>query len=97
MATKLFGKPKGKVGMQTAVRLIVSLRWQHKTEELCICTVVPWYLGTQVALWVKPQSLGLAYQKVGGSNPRDGVSSRCSVPAPAHLAVRKHVKVQVDK
>ncbi|CAI5771367.1 Hypothetical predicted protein, partial [Podarcis lilfordi] len=32
--------------------------------------------------------------KVGGSNPRDGMSSRCSVPAPANLAVRKHVKVQ---
>uniref|UniRef100_A0A670ISM2 Uncharacterized protein n=1 Tax=Podarcis muralis TaxID=64176 RepID=A0A670ISM2_PODMU len=42
-------------------------------------------------------SLGLADQKVGGSNPRHGVSSRCSVPAPANLAVRKHVKVQVDK
>uniref|UniRef100_A0A670KKZ4 Integrin subunit alpha E n=1 Tax=Podarcis muralis TaxID=64176 RepID=A0A670KKZ4_PODMU len=27
-----------------------------------------------------------------GSNPRDRVSFRCSVPAPAHLAVRKHVK-----
>ena len=54
-------------------------------------------LGTQVALWVKPQSLGLADQKVGGSNPCHGVSYRCSVPAPAHLAVRKHIKVQVDK
>uniref|UniRef100_A0A670J395 ubiquitinyl hydrolase 1 n=1 Tax=Podarcis muralis TaxID=64176 RepID=A0A670J395_PODMU len=47
-------------------------------------SVVP---GTQVALWVKPQSLGLADQKVGGSNLCDGVSSRCSVPATAHLAV----------
>ena len=53
-------------------------------------------LKTQVALWVKPQSLELADQKVGGSNPRDGVSSRL-VPAPANLAVQKHVKVQVDK
>uniref|UniRef100_A0A670KAV5 Phorbol-ester/DAG-type domain-containing protein n=1 Tax=Podarcis muralis TaxID=64176 RepID=A0A670KAV5_PODMU len=53
---------------------------------------------TRMALWVKPQSLGPADQKVGGSNPRnDGVSSRCSVPTPAHLAVRKHIKVQVDK
>ncbi|CAI7935212.1 PTPRF interacting protein alpha 3, partial [Podarcis lilfordi] len=39
-------------------------------------------------------SLGLADQKVGGSKPRNGVSSRCSVPAPANLAVRKHAKVQ---
>ena len=52
---------------------------------------------TRVALWSKPLSLGLADQKVGGSNLRNGVSSHCSVPAPAHLAVRKHVKVQVDK
>uniref|UniRef100_A0A670IEG3 Uncharacterized protein n=1 Tax=Podarcis muralis TaxID=64176 RepID=A0A670IEG3_PODMU len=44
--------------------------------------------------WVKPLSLGLANQKVGGSNPRNGVSSRCSVPAPANLAVQKPVKVQ---
>uniref|UniRef100_A0A670J8T0 Uncharacterized protein n=1 Tax=Podarcis muralis TaxID=64176 RepID=A0A670J8T0_PODMU len=49
--------------------------------------------GTWVALWVKPQSLGLADQKVGGSNPRDGVSTRYSVPAPANLAVRKHIKI----
>ena len=47
--------------------------------------------------WSKPQSLRLADQKVGGSNPRDRVSSCCSVPAPAHLAVQKHVRVQVDK
>ena len=53
--------------------------------------------GMRVVLWVKPQSLGLADQRVGGSNPHDRVSSRCSVPAPAHLAVWKHVKVQVDK
>ena len=60
---------------------------------------MPTYLHTpmQVALWPKPQSLGLADQKVGGSNPRDGVSFRGSVPALAKLAVRKHVKVQVDK
>ncbi|XP_077777839.1 emerin isoform X3 [Podarcis muralis] len=44
-----------------------------------------WHRRTQVVLWVKPQSLGLADQKVGGSNPRDGVSSRRSVPAPANL------------
>ena len=50
-----------------------------------------------MALWVKPQSLGLADQKVGDLNPRARVSSRCSVPAPANLAVQKHVKVQVDK
>uniref|UniRef100_A0A670IZA3 Argonaute RISC component 1 n=1 Tax=Podarcis muralis TaxID=64176 RepID=A0A670IZA3_PODMU len=43
----------------------------------------------RVALWVKPQNLGLANQKVGGLNPHDRVSSRCSVPAPANLAVRK--------
>uniref|UniRef100_A0A670K6R7 Transmembrane protein 143 n=1 Tax=Podarcis muralis TaxID=64176 RepID=A0A670K6R7_PODMU len=49
-------------------------------------------MGRGVALWVKPQSLGLADQKVGGLNPRDGVSSCCSVPAPANLAVRKHVE-----
>uniref|UniRef100_A0A670K5D9 Uncharacterized protein n=1 Tax=Podarcis muralis TaxID=64176 RepID=A0A670K5D9_PODMU len=48
--------------------------------------------GTRVALWVKPQSLGLADQKVGGWNPRDRVSSCCLVPAPANLAVRKHIK-----
>ena len=36
---------------------------------------------------LNPQSLGLADQTVGGSNPRDGVSSRCSVPVPANLAV----------
>ena len=50
-----------------------------------------------MALWSKPQSLGLADQKVGGLNPRDRVSSRCLVYAPANLAVRKHVKVKVDK
>ncbi|CAI5771145.1 Hypothetical predicted protein [Podarcis lilfordi] len=51
----------------------------------------------RVALWVKPQSLGLADQKVGSLNPRNRVSSLFSVSAPANLAVRKHVKVQVDK
>ncbi|CAI5765321.1 E3 ubiquitin-protein ligase CBL, partial [Podarcis lilfordi] len=32
-------------------------------------------------------------EKVGGSNPRDRVSSRCSVPAPANLAVQKHKRL----
>ncbi|CAI5785478.1 pseudouridylate synthase 7 homolog isoform X3 [Podarcis lilfordi] len=65
-------------------------------SKLCLilCNIVYW---TQVALWVKPQSLGLADQKVGCSNPCNGVSSCFSAPAPANLAVQKHVKVQVDK
>ncbi|KAF7247830.1 Growth factor receptor-bound protein 10 [Varanus komodoensis] len=33
---------------------------------------------------------GLVDQKVACSNLHNGVSSRCSVPAPANLAVRKH-------
>ena len=53
-------------------------------------------ISTGVVLWVKSLSLGFHDQKVGGSNPHDGVSSRCLVPAPAKLAVQKHVKVQVD-
>ncbi|XP_060136750.1 peptidyl-prolyl cis-trans isomerase FKBP7 isoform X1 [Zootoca vivipara] len=67
------------------------------TIHFRFCCFVPSFKGTQVALWVKPLSLGLADQKVGGSNPRDGVRSRCLVSAPANLAARKHVKVQVDK
>uniref|UniRef100_A0A670JIP3 Nucleoporin 210 like n=1 Tax=Podarcis muralis TaxID=64176 RepID=A0A670JIP3_PODMU len=56
---------------------------------------------TWMALWVKPQSLGLADQKVGGSNPHTGVSSRCSVPAPLRaitdlLSPESHLTCQVE-
>ena len=64
---------------------------------MVINVLVTTRLGMQVVLWSKPLSLGLADRKVGGSNPRNGVSSRRLVPAPANLAVRKHVEVQVDK
>uniref|UniRef100_A0A670HZS3 dual-specificity kinase n=1 Tax=Podarcis muralis TaxID=64176 RepID=A0A670HZS3_PODMU len=54
---------------------------------------------SQASLSVFPLqfSLGLADQKVGGLNPRNGVSSRCSVPAPANLAVRKHASAKALK
>ncbi|KAF7240913.1 hypothetical protein EYD10_12493 [Varanus komodoensis] len=40
---------------------------------------------------------GLVDRKVAGSNLHNGVSSRCSVPAPANLAVRKHADASREK
>uniref|UniRef100_A0A670K4Z7 Rho GTPase activating protein 45 n=1 Tax=Podarcis muralis TaxID=64176 RepID=A0A670K4Z7_PODMU len=73
-----------------------KVRGEHFREESAMTG--PNGQGSLYLYYNIEQSLRLADQKVGGSNPRnDGVSSRCSVPAPIHLAVRKHLKVQVDK